>query len=57
MKKDLKTWENFRKFPETYKRIRIGWISGARHRPEIFKQRLRYFFKMTSQNKKFGMVQ
>ena len=34
-----------------------GWIDGARHRPKIFQQRLRYFLKMTADNKKFGMVQ
>lgn len=53
---DAQAWANFRKLPESYKRIRIGWIAAAQHRPEIFKQRLRYFLKMTAQNKKFGMV-
>ncbi|MEW6511038.1 MAG: YdeI/OmpD-associated family protein [Bacteroidota bacterium] len=57
LKKDRKVWENFCKFPESYKRIRVGWIAGARHRPEIFKQRLNYFLKMTGQGKRFGMVQ
>ncbi len=51
------TWKNFLKFPESYKRIRIGWITGARKRPEILRQRLRYFVKMTAQNKRYGMVQ
>jgi uncharacterized protein YdeI (YjbR/CyaY-like superfamily) len=57
LKKDEKTWKNFRAFPQSYQRIRVGWIDGARHRPEIFQARLRYFLKMTAQNKKFGMVQ
>ena len=57
LKKDKIAWENFNKFPESYKRIRIGWIEGARSRPEVFKQRLQYFLKMTVKNKKFGMVQ
>lgn len=57
LKEDEKTWENFRKFPESYKRIRIGWIEGARTRPELFKKRLEYFLKMTAKNKKYGMVQ
>ena len=57
LKKDAKTWKNFQAFPEPYQRIRVGWIDAARHRPEIFQQRLRYFLKMTAQNKKFGMVQ
>ncbi len=50
-------WKNYRSFPESYKRIRIGWITAARHRQEVFEQRLRYFLKMTAQNKRFGMVQ
>jgi uncharacterized protein YdeI (YjbR/CyaY-like superfamily) len=57
LKKDPTTWKNFEAFPESYKRIRVGWIDAARRRPEIFQQRLRYFLKMTAQNKKFGMVQ
>ena len=57
LKEDKKTWENFQKFPESYKRIRIEWIEGARTRPELFKKRLRYFLKMTAKNKKYGMIQ
>lgn len=56
LKKDAATWKNFQAFPESYKRIRVGWIDASRHRPEIFRQRLRYFLKMTAQNKRFGMV-
>ena len=59
--KNLRTkpivWKNFIKFPESYKRIRIGWIDAARHRPEVFQQRLNYFLKMTAKNKRYGMVQ
>jgi uncharacterized protein YdeI (YjbR/CyaY-like superfamily) len=57
LKEDKKIWENFQKFPEFYKRIRIEWIEGARTRPEIFKKRLRYFLKMTAKNKRYGMIQ
>ncbi|MCP3686419.1 MAG: hypothetical protein GY861_27595 [bacterium] len=57
LKEDQKTWENFQKFPESYKRIRIEWIEGARTRPEFFNKRLKYFLKMTAKNKKYGMVQ
>jgi uncharacterized protein YdeI (YjbR/CyaY-like superfamily) len=57
LKRDDTTWKNFRAFPASYKRIRIGWIEGARKRPEVFEQRLKYFLKMTSQNKRYGMVQ
>jgi uncharacterized protein YdeI (YjbR/CyaY-like superfamily) len=57
LQRDPDTWKNFRRFPESYKRIRIGWIVAARSRREIFEQRLRYFLKMTAQDKRFGMVQ
>lgn len=57
LKKDKTVWQNFQKFPESYKRIRIGWIDASRNRQEAFNQRLRYFLKMTAKNKRFGMVQ
>lgn len=57
LKEDRVTWRNFQRFPASYKRIRIGWIAAARHRREVFEQRLRYFLKMTKRNKRFGMVQ
>jgi uncharacterized protein YdeI (YjbR/CyaY-like superfamily) len=57
LKKDATTWKNFQRFPGSYKRIRVGWIAAARHRKEVFEQRLGYFLKMTAQNKRFGMVQ
>ncbi len=57
LRRDPNTWKNFLSFPDSYKRIRIGWIDGARKRPEVFQQRLRYFVRMTSLNKRFGMVQ
>jgi uncharacterized protein YdeI (YjbR/CyaY-like superfamily) len=34
-----------------------GWIESARIRPKLFNQRLNYFLKMTSKNKKYGQVQ
>ncbi len=57
LKRDVVTWKNFQRFPESYRRIRIGWIDAARQRRDVFEQRLRYFIKMTAQNKRFGMVQ
>ena len=57
LKKDKQAWENFKKFPEDYKRIRIGYIeSQRRHSDEMFRKSLKNFVKMTSRNKKFGMV-
>lgn len=57
LKRDPVVWKNFRAFPESYKRIRVGWIEGARNRPDVFQTRLAYFIKMTAQNKTYGMVQ
>lgn len=57
IKKDKTTWGHFQKFPETYKRIRIAYIEGARRRPGMFRQRLNSFLKITAKNQKFGMIQ
>ena len=57
LKRNPAAWKAFQRFPASYKRIRIGWIDGARHRRAAFETRLRYFMKMTAQNKRFGMVQ
>jgi uncharacterized protein YdeI (YjbR/CyaY-like superfamily) len=51
---DDDAWKYFQKFSDAYKRIRIGFIDGARKRPEEFKKRLRYFIKMTAKNKQYG---
>jgi uncharacterized protein YdeI (YjbR/CyaY-like superfamily) len=47
-------WENYQKFSEPYKRIRIAFIEGARKRPQEFQKRLRYFIRMTAQNRLIG---
>ena len=47
-------WKNFQKFGETYQRIRIAYIEGARHRPNEFKKRLAYFMKKTEENRQIG---
>ena len=47
-------WKNFQEFSDAYKRIRIGFIEGARKRPEEFQKRLRYFVTMTAKNKLYG---
>jgi uncharacterized protein YdeI (YjbR/CyaY-like superfamily) len=54
---DPLVWRNFRLFPGSYRRVRIGWIEGARRRPKEFQKRLRYLVEMTRKNKRFGMVQ
>ncbi|HEX4575291.1 MAG TPA: YdeI/OmpD-associated family protein [Gemmatimonadales bacterium] len=57
LQRDPAIWRQFQRFPDSYKRIRIGWIVAARPRRAAFEQRLRYFLKMTGQGKRFGMVQ
>jgi uncharacterized protein YdeI (YjbR/CyaY-like superfamily) len=54
IKANKQAWKNFQKFSDSYKRIRIAFIDGARKRPEEFKKRLRYFIEMTEKNKMFG---
>src|SRR5258708_191380 len=47
-------WANFQKFSQSYVRIRIAFIDGARRRPAEFRKRLDYFLRMTEKNKQFG---
>ena len=54
IKANREAWINFQKFSDAYKRIRIGFIEGARNRPDEFQKRLRYFIKMTEKNKQYG---
>ena len=54
IKSDEEAWENYQKYSEPYKRIRVAYIEGARKRPEEFKKRLNYFIKMTRENKQIG---
>ncbi len=56
MRANALVWKHFQKFPDTYKRIRIGWIA-ATIIPTTRAQRLNYFLKMTEQNKKYGMME
>jgi len=54
IKANKEAWKNLQKFSDSYKRIRIAFIDGARKRPEEFKKRLRHFIAMTEKNKMFG---
>lgn len=54
IKADPETWKNFRAFSDAYKRIRVGYIEGARDRPEEFAKRLRNFLRMTKANRIIG---
>jgi hypothetical protein len=54
IKSDAETWRNFRTYSDSYKRIRIDYIDGARVRPEEFAKRLRNFLRMTKKNRLIG---
>ncbi len=54
LKADRETWKNFRAFSDSYKRIRIGYIDGARDRPQEFAKRLRNFLKTAKENRIIG---
>ncbi len=51
IKKDKTAWENYNFFSDSYKRIRIAYIEGARKRPEEFTKRLTNFIQKTRDNK------
>ena len=51
IKVDAVAWENYGKFSEPYKRIRIAYIDAARKRPDEFKKRLESFIKKTREGK------
>ena len=51
IKKDRTAWNNYIKFSEPYKRIRIAYIESARKRPEEFTKRLTNFIQKTRDNK------
>jgi len=57
LRKNKKAWENFQNYPNSYKRIRLGYLEMQRkHSKDMFEKALNYFIKMTEKNKKFGMV-
>ena len=51
LKQDETVWENYRRFSDPYKRIRIAYIEAARKRPEEFQKRLQSFIEKTRRNK------
>jgi uncharacterized protein YdeI (YjbR/CyaY-like superfamily) len=54
IKSDEAAWINFQKYSLEYKRIRVGYIEGARDRPDEFRKRLNNLVNMTAKNKQFG---
>ena len=56
IRKNKEVWKNFQKFSEAYRRIRVAFIDGSRRRPDVFRQRMNYFIKMTEKNKQYGIA-
>ncbi len=48
---DETAWQNYQRFSEPYKRIRVAYIDAARERPEEFQKRLSSFLAKTRENK------
>ena len=51
LRRDVTAWDNFRRFSEPYKRIRVAYIDAARKRPDEFQKRLNSFIEKTRRNK------
>lgn len=57
IKANKEAWKHFQNFPESYKRVRIGYLEDQRkHSADAFERSLRNFLKKTEQNKRFGGV-
>jgi len=54
LKANKAAWENFQKYSPAYRRIRIGYVEGARARPDEFNKRLDNLIKKLANNKQFG---
>ena len=48
---DSQVWDNYLRFSEPYRRIRVAFIDAARKRPEEFAKRLANFMEKTRQGK------
>lgn len=50
-------WKNFQNFPDSYRRVRIGYLeSRRRHGAGAFEKSLNHFIKMTEKNKRIGFI-
>ena len=54
LKKDKKIWKNFQKFPELYKRVRIGNIQFMKKKSDNYNKTLKHFLEETKQNNIYG---
>ena len=54
LSENAQAWENFQRYSQSYQRIRIAYVDGARDRPGEYEKRLNHLIKMTEQDKQFG---
>lgn len=54
IRRDAKAWENYKRSPAAYQRIRVAYIDAARKRPEEFRKRLANFIDKTRENRRIG---
>ncbi|MEC0240076.1 YdeI/OmpD-associated family protein [Paenibacillus dokdonensis] len=54
LKEEKDVYQNFVRFPDLYKRVRIDTIQSNINQPELFKKRLDKFITNTRQNKMYG---
>jgi uncharacterized protein YdeI (YjbR/CyaY-like superfamily) len=47
-------WNNFQRYSEAYRRIRVAFVDSARNRPEEFEKRLHNLIRKSEQNRQFG---
>lgn len=55
IKSDEESFQNFKKLPNLYVRIRIDNIQSYKHNPVLFKNRLTKFLDYTKKNKLYGL--
>ena len=51
LRQDEAVWEQYQRFSDPYKRIRVAYIEAARKRPEEFQKRLSSFMEKTRRGK------
>lgn len=56
LRDEAAVWDRFCRFPRSYQRLKIGWISEIRgnSRRDEAEKRLRYLIEQTARNKRYG---
>jgi uncharacterized protein YdeI (YjbR/CyaY-like superfamily) len=54
IKNDAIAWRHFKRFSDSYNRIRVAYVDGARRRPQEFAKRLANLVKKMHENKQIG---